>query len=134
MRELAEQLQRVEHEIAEERGPFTLFGLFLRDGAPDRWDVVFAAPWVDEDEYAAIRFMADRLRKALKKTDLVSISRVVPILKDNPGLKAVTRAIDVSHGMVEVENTTFFDLAIRHAFIITAGKRPASKGNGNGRK
>jgi hypothetical protein len=48
------ELRKLEEALAAEHGPFTLFALFLREGAPDVWDVVVAAAWIDRDEPAAL--------------------------------------------------------------------------------
>src|SRR5437667_89713 len=40
MNEFVEHLKDIEVEISDERGPFILFALFLREDSPDRWDLV----------------------------------------------------------------------------------------------
>ena len=45
-RVLAENLRRAEEAMAEQHGPFILFGLFEQEETPGRWDAVAAAPWL----------------------------------------------------------------------------------------
>jgi hypothetical protein len=45
MRDLAVKLRGLERTLSEEKGPFNLFALLLREDAPDVWDLVVAAKW-----------------------------------------------------------------------------------------
>ncbi|MCG3128386.1 MAG: hypothetical protein CHACPFDD_03274 [Phycisphaerae bacterium] len=122
MRELAENLRIFERRVTEEKGPFVLFALFLRENAPNRWDLVVSAPWIDTDEYAALEYLSDKLRTHLTEPELVAISRIAPVPSTDPRLSDVQRALNCSHAIVEVRNCEFFGLAIAHAFIITSRK------------
>jgi hypothetical protein len=124
MRELAEKLGRLERTLSEEEGPFDLFALFLREDAPDVWDLVVAAKWIDADEPAALAAISRRVSASLRPDEITKISRVVVVERTDPALKAITSAMSVDHGLAEVANNTFFGLAIRHAFIITAHLNP----------
>jgi hypothetical protein len=122
MRELAEKLRDLERGMADEKGPFALFALFLREDSPNRWDLVVSAPWIEADEDAALGYLAERLRTALSETELVSISHIAPVSSSDPRLEAVRRVLNASHRIVEVRNSEFFGLPIAHAFIITSRK------------
>lgn len=124
MKELASALKEIEREAAEEKGPFTLFALFQREDARDLWDVVVAAPWVDEDVPGAIRYLARKMTKALSPDRMTRFSRIAPIEEKNPGLDAIKKTLQVEHGLVEVQNASFFGLPIRQAYFITT-KRAA---------
>ena len=65
MKQVAEKLRNMERQVAEEKGPVSLFGLFLREGAPDKWDLVVSAPWIDENKEAGLAYPAKSLRSAL---------------------------------------------------------------------
>ncbi|MEO5767237.1 MAG: hypothetical protein ABIS92_02710, partial [Polyangia bacterium] len=100
-----------------------LFALFLREDAPDVWDLVVAAKWIEDDRPAALADISRRVRDSLRADEITKISRVVIVERTDPALEAIA-AMHAGHGIVEVANSTFFGLAIRHAFIITAGLNP----------
>lgn len=122
MRDVAVKLIPIEKNISEEKGPFELFALFLREDGPDFWDLLVSAPWISKDKESAIRLIAGRITKALTKEELVKLSRIVIIERDNPALEAINRAIDVKGGMAEISNSNFFGMQIKHAYIITSVK------------
>jgi hypothetical protein len=124
MKDLAEKLRGLERTLSEEKGAFNLFALFLREDAPDVWDLVVAAKWIDDDRPAALADISRRVRDSLRAVEITKIARVVVVERADPALKAIASAMRVEHGIVEVANSTFFGLAIRHAFIITAELNP----------
>lgn len=124
MRELAEKLGRLERTLSEEKGPFNLFALFLREDAPAVWDLVVAAKWIEDDRPAALADISRRVRASLRRDEITKISRVVIVETTDPALKALTSTMSVDHSLAEVANSTFFGLAIRQAFIITAQLNP----------
>jgi hypothetical protein len=120
MNELAEKLRSLEPQIASEQGPFALFALFLRDNAPDLWDLLVSAPWIEVDKGSALRYIVSKLKEAITAAELTSLSRVVIIDGNNPALNAIHSAIHVEHGIAEVQESIFFGLRIKHAYIITS--------------
>jgi hypothetical protein len=123
MKKIVAELQKLEALIAEEKGEFDLFGLFLREDAPDKWDLLFAADWVDENKASAIKYMAGQVQRVLSKEELMSISRIVIIDESNPSLAAFHSAVHVEHSLCEIQNSNFFGLQINHAFLITSMRR-----------
>lgn len=124
MRDLAEKLRGLERTLSEEKGTFNLFALFLREDAPDVWDLVVAAKWIEDDRAAALADISRRVRDSLRADEITKISRVVVVERTDPALKAIASTMSIEHGIAEVANSTFFGLAIRHAFIITAELNP----------
>ncbi len=120
MKQIAEKLRNLERQAAEEKGPFSLFGLFLRADAPDKWDLVVSAPWIDDNKEESLSYMAESLRASLAAEELLNLSRIVLVEQNNPGLEAVQRAMHVEHGVVEIKDCNFFDLEIKSALIITS--------------
>ena len=126
MKEIAEKLVQVEQKITQEKGSFNLFALFLREDAPDVWDLVVAAPWISKNKEKSIKYIAEKIKKALKPQEIIKLSRIVVIEQDSPALKALQRAIHIEHGMTEVQNSVFFGLPIKHAYIITSVRNKIS--------
>jgi hypothetical protein len=122
MKEFAEKLRLVEQQIAEEKGSFLLFALFLREDAPDLWDVLVSAPWIESNKGEALRYIAPKLQSVATPEELAKLSRIVIIEKSQPALAAFQSAFHVEHGLADVRNSNFFGLPIEHAYIITSRK------------
>ena len=120
MKQIAEKLRNLERQAADEKGPFSLFGLFLREDAPDKWDLVVSAPWIDDNNEESLAYIAESLRAFLAAEELLNLSRIVLVEQSNPGLEAVQRAMHVEHGVVELKDCNFFGLEIKSALIITS--------------
>ena len=120
MKLLIEKLAKLEQEVASEKGAVLLFALFLREDAPDIWDLLVSAPWVEDDKGAALKYLAGKLSAIATPEELLRISRMVVIEPSNPALAALQSTIHVEHGSAEVQNGHFFGLPIKHAYIITS--------------
>lgn len=118
-----EKLRQLMREVAAERGEFTLFGLFLRAEAPDKWDLVVAAPWLEEGKLKALGEFVEKLSAAIGEQQLLSLSRVITVKHDDPSLEAILRAVEDDDSDVELSDCDFFGLRIDHAYIFRA-KRP----------
>lgn len=126
MRKFLEKLIAIERTMAAERGPFTLFALFLREDAPRVWDLVLSAPWTDGNKLENYRYVDKHLRAHLQPKEMMFFSRIVLIDEDNPGLEDVLLEGEVEHGLCELYHREFFGLQIKHAYIITAKMREAA--------
>lgn len=125
MKAPTDALLQVERSIAAEKGPFALFALLLREEAADKWDLVVSAPWIEENKGAALKLISERIKNSLTASDLPVISRIVIADPSDPAVDAINRAISVEHSTVEVKDSTFFGLQIKHAHIF-ASNRPTS--------
>ena len=125
MKEIVEKLKGYEETMTKEKGPFDLFGLFLRDDAPDKWDVLVAADWIEENKEESFKYIIDMVRKGLSKEELLKLSRIVIINEKNPALEAMYKAI--SGRNIEIKDSNFFGLQIKHAYLIILRRR---KGKG----
>ena len=123
MKELVEKLRSLEVQIAKQKGEFSLFALFLREEAPDKWDLVVSASWFWREQKKTLNYLAEKLRSHLTRDELLILSRIVLIDATDPGLEAIHGTVDVEHGATEVMNCNFFGLEIRHAYIITSKRK-----------
>ena len=123
--ELIEKFARLEAEIAQERGDFTFFALFMREDVPDRWDLIVSAPWVGEDKRGAVDYLIGQIKSRLGEERLICLSRIVPVDPEDVAVQSLNRAIQVEHGNVEVNDSNFFGLPIKRAHIITSKLPPA---------
>lgn len=120
MKELVAKLRSLEEEIAEEKGDFFLFAVFLREDAPNRWDLVVSAPWFGRNEKATLDYLVSKVKSRLKPSELLMLSRIVLVSPSDPSLRAVHTAVKVKRGEVEISDSSFFGLPIKHAYIITS--------------
>jgi hypothetical protein len=127
MKAIADKLRGLERKLSDEKGPFDLFALFLREDAPDVWDLVVAANWIDEAPSRAVAEISKRVRGVLGPTSITRLSRVVHVAMDNPAIGAISSAVSVEHGIAEVRSSNFFGMQIKHAFA--RWRRPSSAGS-----
>jgi len=123
--ELVDKFVALETHIAGRRGEFALFALFLREDAPERWDLMIAAPWIGPDRDGAVKYFVDEIKSFLGPDYLTLLSRIVIIDPNETAVEKLNRAIHVDHNPAEVRDSNFFGLAIKQAFIITS-KRPGA--------
>lgn len=95
---------------------------YWQEDAPDKWDLVVAAPWINVDKASALKYIALKVQAYLNPDELLKLSRIVIIDDDNPALDAIQRAVHIEHGAVEIQNSSFFGLNIRYAYLITSVK------------
>ena len=82
---------------------------------------MISAPWVEADKKAALRLVSAKVRELLAPTELLAISRIVPVEPTSPEVEAINLAFPVEHSMVEVRDDHFFGLAIKRAHIFASG-------------
>lgn len=121
-KETREKLALLEREVSDEKGEFSLFGLFLREDAQDedKWDLLVSALWLDADKKEGLAYLAKEIQKLLEPDELLSISRIVVLERGDPTLEAIHKAVNVKHGEVEVKDSNFFGVQITQACISTS--------------
>jgi hypothetical protein len=120
MREQAEKLIDIEKELSESKGPFELFALFLREDASEKWDLVVSSDWARENKKEAIDTIVGKIRSIFSDEEMLMLSRLIVLEKDDAALKAIHSAMRVEHGLAEVSDSNFFGLEIKHAYLITS--------------
>ncbi len=70
MMEYVRQLEKVASTIEATRGPFTLFGLFMREDAPGRWELVASAPWLEKGKLFALGKLVEAVSEELGRDAL----------------------------------------------------------------
>ncbi len=123
MKEQAEKLRNIEKELSESKGPFELFALFLREDSPGKWDLIISSDWARSGKRAAINLVVEKLRFTFTDQEMLMLSRLIVLDKDDAALRALHGAVQVEHGLTEISDSIFFGLAIKQAYLITS-KRP----------
>lgn len=120
MKEQAEKLRNVEMALSTEHGDFELFALFLREDAPNKWDLIVSSDWARADKKAAINSIVEKIQSTLNSQELMMLSRIIILEKDDAALNALHSAMHVEHGLAEISDSNFLGLAIKHAYLITS--------------
>ena len=128
MNELIQKMASIEKYLARQKGYFRLFALFLREGSPGKWDVLVSADWIDTNKQQALKVIIEQLTTQLNKDELMSLSRVVVIKKDNEGLPTINQFIPVKSGITEIHNKQFFGLDIKQGFFIFSSTEKSRPG------
>lgn len=122
MEELITKLLAMEKDLSHEKGGLSLFALFLREDSPDKWDLVVSAQWLSQDKKLGLVLLAKELSNRLTTQELLKVSRIVPIDINNPQLKSIHKALNVEHSIVEMRDSNFFGLMIKHAYFFASRK------------
>ena len=120
MKKIIEKFISLEKEVADERGNFVLFGLFLREDAPNRWDVVISAPWLGENKKEPLNFIVRKVTSKIEPQELVMLSGIVLLEPSEDFVKSVNSDIRVEHGNAEFVNYVFNGMAMKRAHIVTS--------------
>ena len=119
IKHIINKLESLEKEIADEKGEFSLFGLFLREDAENRWDLVVAAPWLNSDSMEDLNYIVSKLNIYLKNSELLSISRIVILELNDPMVQIITNNFGVARGRpFELNHPQIFKLPFKYAYII----------------
>ncbi|RKZ45574.1 MAG: hypothetical protein DRR16_28175 [Candidatus Parabeggiatoa sp. nov. 3] len=123
MNELIQKMLKIEKYLVRQKGDFQLFALFLREGSPGKWDVLVSAKWIDADKQQALKIITEQLTTQLNKDELISLSRVVVINKDNEEIPAINQLISEKNQVTEIYEKHFFGLDIKQAFLIPSSRK-----------
>jgi hypothetical protein len=117
---LQDKFSEVVSRIEGARGPFTLFGLFLREDSSSLWDVIASAPWLDTQRLAGIRYLASEVGKILEPTEMLLLSRIAPMQIDSEWIQQLIEEIGPQNvPPVERKDFVFADAKIIDAFILS---------------
>jgi len=121
MKNLVKKFIEIEKDIAKEKGKFTLFGLFHREGALyDKWDLVAAAPWIGEERLAHIDYFVSKMKERLTSEEMVMISGIFLLNSSEPFARDIAETVDKKRGVAEVTNHYFNGMVIERGHVITA--------------
>jgi len=72
-----EKLQKFMKQVEARKGRFTLFGLFLREDSPGLWDLVLAAPWLENEKLKALGDLVQKMSETFGQDEVMTFSRIV---------------------------------------------------------
>ena len=118
-------LRRAMHDIASQKGDFTLFGLFLRADAPGSvWDLVVSAPWLEAWAIEPINQLAQLLIASMGRERFLRLASVVALDETDPFVETVLTRFPVDDGELRVHPGNISRLDLEDAVILRA-KRAA---------
>lgn len=120
-----EKLRKLMDKIEAQRGRFTLFGLFMREESPGKWDLALSAPWLEQGKLKALGEFVKEMSDNLGEEQVLSFSRIVTLNRDDPTLHAILEEVGGMRKPIERQGRNLFGLPIEHAYILRA-TRPRS--------
>ncbi|MBI1929769.1 hypothetical protein HYR99_36660 [Candidatus Poribacteria bacterium] len=121
IRKLIPKLISIEKEIAEKKGNFTLFGLFLREEDPHReWDLVISADWLDASTLESQRAIINEIQSQLERDEILALAIVLILDPSQPFVKEMNCEFEVEHGDLEFTDYDFNGMVFERAHIITS--------------
>jgi hypothetical protein len=110
-------------KLETKKGPFALFGLFLREESPGLWDLVVSAPWLEGSKLTALRELASELAEEFGEKELMSFSRIITLDLDEPLLQTILDEVGTVRRPTTMTGRDLFGLPIGEAYIMKA-RRP----------
>lgn len=129
MNNLKNKFTKVEKEISQEKGEFSLFVLLLREDSQDKWDVVLSASWFPESKKEVLTYIVNKLVKILTPKELLKLSRIVALNEDDSFVANLNSVINTKHNAVEFKNCQLNNIHVKHAYVITSRKVSETKNN-----
>lgn len=121
MKDTIEKLREIEIQTSDEKGPYRLFAVFLREDT-DKWDILVSASWISASKEKSLKYLAAILQKSFDEKELLLFSSIIFIEENNPALTDLF-VFSAEHNSIEIKNSTFNELKIKHAFLITSMNR-----------
>src|SRR5665213_865159 len=114
------KLMLLKREIESERGPVSLFGLFLRENSAGYWELLIAAPWASSQNWDDLTYLSQKVTARLKKSEMMVLSRIEIIDDENPWLDEALRTLDVDDHLTMVRNVDLFGHEMKQAYVVQA--------------
>lgn len=117
--ELSERAAEFARGIAEEKGELSLLALFQPEGAlPDLWDLLVAAPWLEDDHWEDLKYLEKELKRAFNKEDILRLSRIVILKESYPIRQAIRRIAQTEGEPIVLYNRRIGHLQIEQAIFL----------------
>ena len=123
MKPFIEKFASIEKFLSDSNGSFWLFALLERAESPGKWDLLVAAPWLQEESRKSLDDIIEQIGNKLDETELLQLSRIIPLDPDNPVVQDLTLAFGQEHTFSQIENTVINGMAVSRAIIISS-RRP----------
>lgn len=112
---LRERMHKIE---AKKKERFRLFGLFMREDSPGKWDLVISAPWLERGKLKALGEFAKEMTREFGLEEVLSLSRIVTLNHDDPALHAILKEVGAVENTLVRQGQGLFGLPIEQAYIL----------------
>ncbi|MEO6282510.1 MAG: hypothetical protein ABIN80_31030 [Dyadobacter sp.] len=126
MKEIVKKFIHIEEESSREMGDYTFFALFLRENAANRWDIVVASKWINENKSAARSYLAKKVQDALDVTEIVKISHIAILDNELFEVPEFLEDVSVQHGSIRFKDEEFSGQQIERGYVITVNSNQAA--------
>ncbi|KPA10912.1 hypothetical protein MHK_008891 [Candidatus Magnetomorum sp. HK-1] len=120
MNKQIKKFQNIEKYLSKAKGKFELFALFLRENAPNKWDLLISSDWARVDKKASIDLIAKEVQKELLEEELLMLSRIIILDKNDDTLSSIQGKKQIENGLSEISGIDFLGLAIKHGYLINS--------------
>jgi hypothetical protein len=103
-------------DIEERKGPFTLWGFFLRENV-EGWEIVGSAPWLDP-HLRGLEFIGKYVHKVLTRPELLSIAGTVLMEPKSDFIIALREELGGREAPIELRNVEINEQRIKRAYIL----------------
>jgi hypothetical protein len=126
MNEIIEKIKSIIKNLEEERGPFLICALFLREDSWEKWDFIVAATWLNPKEMDSWKIVSNKLQECLSTSEIVQLSRIVLLDQKDPVVSFLLDLEPVRNGTYkELSTETLsdrFKFAIKRAYLLRSHK------------
>ena len=114
------KLSELELILSKSIGEFNLFGLFEREDIPNRYDLLFSTSLNGRNKNELFKILHKEIRNHLSNDELIMISRFVFLEPNSPFVQTINGFTNIKNGCVEIVNSSFNNVLIKHAYIVTS--------------
>lgn len=122
MNEIIKKLKLAIKELENEHGPLLICALFLREEILEKWDIIISASWLDPAEMQSYKMVSKILQETLNDTELVQVSRIVILHKDDPVVAYLQALETITNGGYKElradELSEKFKFTIKKAYLL----------------
>lgn len=126
MQIILEKLKKVVLYLEKERGPMSVFALFLRIDPLEKWDIVVSAPWLNPNDIASYNLVTSRIQEVLDTAEIMQLARIVILDETDPVVSFLKNSATVTNGHFgEVSGEIFtekFGFTIKKAYLLRCQK------------
>ena len=112
MNRFFEKLELVARQVDREKGLYFFAVVHPIDGLHDRWDLLVSSPGLKPWSTSSLRYIAGLLQERLRIDDIVKVSRIVVLPRDNDVVSSLMENEQIRTGRTTPANDDEFDRVV----------------------
>ena len=113
-------IKEIEKEITVKYGKLNLFALLEREDLKDKWDVLISVAISLDKKNELLNDIINKFKSKLQPLELLQISRFIYLEPSHGFVLNINRVAQIENSEVEIKNSTFNNVQIGHAIIISS--------------